>query len=95
MHNLKVLRVDLDRQLILVQGNVPGPDGGIVEMQDARRALLQKSISNFYKKRLSGTAALPAGLAGLPFPAGTSETEQGLPRVVEWTGGVEAAEASG
>ncbi|CAO1623482.1 unnamed protein product [Parajaminaea phylloscopi] len=91
VHNLRVLRVDLDRQLVLVQGNVPGPDGGMVKVSDAKRALLWKSMSRQHRFGLRGVAALPEGLKGLPFPAGTKETEQGLPRVIEWTGGTEAA----
>lgn len=94
VHNLRVLRVDLNRQLILVQGNVPGPDGGIVKVSDAKRALLWKSMNRRHRYGLNGTAALPEGLTGLPFPAGTREIEQALPRILEWTGSSEASESA-
>ena len=35
--NLEVVRVDADRNLILIKGNVPGPDGGLVIIRSAVR----------------------------------------------------------
>ena len=33
--NIEVVRVDTERGLVLVKGNVPGPEGGWVEVRDA------------------------------------------------------------
>lgn len=33
--NQKVVRVDLDRSLLYVKGNIPGPPGSLVRMRDA------------------------------------------------------------
>lgn len=38
MENLKVLRVDTERNLLLVQGSVPGPNKGIVVVRRAMKA---------------------------------------------------------
>jgi large subunit ribosomal protein L3 len=35
--NLEVVRVDAERNLILIKGNVPGPDGGLVIIRSAVR----------------------------------------------------------
>jgi large subunit ribosomal protein L3 len=37
IHNLKVVRVDLERNLLMVEGAVPGPTGGVVMMRKARK----------------------------------------------------------
>lgn len=86
VHNLKVLRVDLDRELILVKGPLPGPDGGVVEVTDARRSLVWKAAKKNKKQGLEGAEALPEGIDALPFPAGTKEMKAGLPSIIEWTG---------
>lgn len=86
VHNLKVLRVDLDRELILVKGPLPGPDGGVVEVTDARRSLIWKAAKKNKKQGLEGAEALPEGIDALPFPAGTREMKAGLPSIIEWTG---------
>lgn len=86
IHNLKVLRIDLERDLVYVCGNVPGPDEGMVEVTDARRSLIWKAESKNAKVGAKGAEALPAGVQGLPFPAGTREMAAGLPKIVEWTG---------
>jgi large subunit ribosomal protein L3 len=38
VQNLKVLRVDVDRNLILVEGSVPGPNNGVVLVRRAVKA---------------------------------------------------------
>jgi large subunit ribosomal protein L3 len=42
VQNLKVLRVDADRNLILVEGSVPGPNNGIVLVRRAVKAKAKK-----------------------------------------------------
>jgi large subunit ribosomal protein L3 len=38
VQNLKVLRVDLERNLLLVEGSVPGPNEGVVIIRRAIKA---------------------------------------------------------
>ena len=38
VQNLDVIKVDLDRNLILVKGAVPGPKGGIVTIKNTVKA---------------------------------------------------------
>lgn len=42
VQNLKVLRIDLDRNVILVEGSVPGPNNGIVLVRRAVKAKAKK-----------------------------------------------------
>jgi large subunit ribosomal protein L3 len=42
VQNLKVLRVDVDRNLILVEGSVPGPNNGVVLVRRAVKAKAKK-----------------------------------------------------
>jgi large subunit ribosomal protein L3 len=42
VQNLKVMRVDADRNLILVEGSVPGPNNGIVLVRRAVKAKAKK-----------------------------------------------------
>jgi large subunit ribosomal protein L3 len=42
VQNLKVLRVDTDRNVILVEGSVPGPNNGIVLVRRAVKAKAKK-----------------------------------------------------
>lgn len=86
VHNLTVLRVDLERELLFVKGNVPGPAGGMVEVTDARRNLIWKALAKNKKMGLDGEEALPKGILGLPFPAGTDQLKKSLPPVIEWRG---------
>ena len=94
VHNLQVLRIDTVRDVILVQGNVPGPEGGHVLLSDAKKALIGRA-ANAYSKgilpdgtgRATGEEAsevyLPPGVVDLPFPAGTREMARELPEIVE------------
>jgi large subunit ribosomal protein L3 len=93
-HNLHVLRIDTVRDVILVKGNVPGPEGGHVLLSDAKRALIGKAANAFSKGILldgkgratgeeASDAYLPEGVVDLPFPAGTREMAKTLPEIVE------------
>jgi large subunit ribosomal protein L3 len=42
VQNLKVLRIDVDRNVILVEGSVPGPNNGIVLVRRAVKAKAKK-----------------------------------------------------
>ncbi|MBC6411923.1 MAG: 50S ribosomal protein L3 [Hyphomonadaceae bacterium] len=44
VQNLEVARIDLDRNLVLIKGAVPGSKGGWVEIRDAVRAGLPQDI---------------------------------------------------
>ncbi|KAK0521891.1 hypothetical protein OC835_006749 [Tilletia horrida] len=93
VQNARVLRIDSRDELILVQGQVPGPEGGTVYVTDAKRALIGKAANAFSKGKLrSGALAqgnedateyLPEGVDDLPFPAGTKEMARSMPEVVE------------
>ncbi|PWN53344.1 translation protein [Violaceomyces palustris] len=93
IHNLKVLRIDLENELVLVKGNVPGPAGGVVEVRDATRNLIGKAAHAFKSGKLPGgllidptkgvSQYLPEGIENLPFPAGTKELADSLPEVIE------------
>lgn len=92
--NLEVLRVDTVNDVIVVQGNVPGPEGGHVFLRDAKKALVARA-SNAYRRGVlpdhkgmatgseTADAFLPDGIADLPFPAGTREMAKMLPEVIE------------
>ena len=40
--NLEILRIDTERGLILVKGSVPGPNGGLVQVQTAKTGIQKK-----------------------------------------------------
>lgn len=92
IHNLLVVRVDAEKELIYVKGNVPGPKGGDVTLQDARRPSW-KGQKMFRRGRLPTGEALSGkepdsiylapGVDKLPFPAGTKTIADKLPAVVE------------
>tara|TARA_Y100001970_G_scaffold283401_2_gene398452 strand:- start:66003 stop:66842 length:840 start_codon:yes stop_codon:yes gene_type:complete len=50
--NLEVVETDLDRGIILLKGAVPGPEGGIVLVSDAKKGILPEGVP------------FPAGLIG-------------------------------
>lgn len=92
IHNLLVVRVDAEKDLIYVKGNVPGPKGGDVTLQDARRPSW-KGQKIYRRGRLPTGEALSGkepdsiylapGVDKLPFPAGTKDIADKLPAVVE------------
>ncbi|SPO32541.1 related to MRPL9 - mitochondrial ribosomal protein, large subunit [Ustilago trichophora] len=92
IHNLLVVRVDAEKDLIYVKGNVPGPKGGHVTLQDARRPSW-KGQKMFRRGRLPTGEALSGkepdsiylapGVDKLPFPAGTKAIADKLPAIVE------------
>lgn len=92
IHNLLVMRIDLEKELLYVKGNVPGPKGGSVTIQDARRPNW-KAQKMFRSGRLPTGEALSgnepdslylaSGVEKLPFPAGTKQLADTLPSVVE------------
>lgn len=102
VHNLEVLRIDTVRDLVIVQGPVPGPEGAHVLLSDAKKALVGKAANAWSKGILphnkglaTGTEGadsyLPAGVADLPFPAGTRDMAHTLPPIVEVAAKDEAA----
>lgn len=92
--NLEVLRIDTIRDIILVRGNVPGPEGGHVLLSDAKKALVMRAHNAYSRGVLpegkgpatgqeGSDAYLPPGIVDLPFPAGTKEMAKSLPEIVE------------
>ena len=67
--NLKVVRTDVERGLILVQGAVPGVDGGYIFVRDAIKKAPHKDLPMPGKFRVAGGEAAPADAA----PAATNE----------------------
>lgn len=92
-HNLEVLRIDTVKDIIVVKGNVPGPEGGHVLLSDAKKDLVGRAANALFKGLLpdGGRATgeedsevyLPPGIVDLPFPAGTKEMAKTLPEIVE------------
>ncbi|MDX6805110.1 50S ribosomal protein L3 [Terrihabitans rhizophilus] len=58
--NLKVVRTDVERGLILVEGAVPGPAGGWIELRDAVKRKLPDGIPTPGKFRLQDEAKASA-----------------------------------
>ncbi len=58
--NLKVVRTDVDRGLILVQGAVPGVVGGYIYVRDAVKKALPKDVPLPGKFRVASAEAAPA-----------------------------------
>jgi large subunit ribosomal protein L3 len=67
--NLKVVRTDAERGLILVEGAVPGAKGGIILVRDAVKRALPKDVPSPGKFRLAGEAAAPAAAEAPAAPA--------------------------
>ena len=38
VQNLEIVKVDVDKNLLLIKGAIPGPKGGLVTVQEARKA---------------------------------------------------------
>jgi large subunit ribosomal protein L3 len=55
--NLKVVQTDVDRGLILVEGAVPGNNGGWITVRDAVKKPLPKELPKPGKFRLAEAAA--------------------------------------
>ena len=79
--NLLVVRIDTALNLLLVKGAVPGPDGAHVLITDAKRKVVSEAIRKA-KKGLAVEECLPAGVDALPFPCGTKEMAEKLPKIV-------------
>jgi len=61
--NLKVVRTDVERGLILVEGAVPGAKGGWITLRDAVKKKLPKDLPMPGKFRLAEEASTPAAAA--------------------------------
>jgi large subunit ribosomal protein L3 len=77
--NLKVLRTDVERGLILVEGAVPGAKGGWLTLRDAVKKKLPKELPMPGKFRLPEEASTPPAAEAAPAPVETSAppAEQG------------------
>jgi len=64
--NLKVVRTDVERGLILVEGAVPGAKGGWITLRDAVKKKLPKDLPVPGKFRLAEEASAPAAAAEPP-----------------------------
>ncbi len=78
--NLKVVRTDVERGLILVQGAVPGVKGGWIELRDAVKRKLPDGVPTPGKFRLADEAAsakkedkAPAPEAEAPAPEAAAD----------------------
>ena len=71
--NLKVVRTDIERGLILVEGAVPGAKGGWITMRDAVKKKLPKEVPVPGKFRLPEEISAPS--ASAEAPAVSSEKE--------------------
>ena len=38
VQNLEIVRVDVDKNLLLIKGAIPGPKGGLVTVKEAKKA---------------------------------------------------------
>jgi large subunit ribosomal protein L3 len=61
--NLKVVQLDVERGLILVEGAVPGAKGGWITMRDAVKKPLHKDVPKPGKFRTADAAAAPVAEA--------------------------------
>jgi large subunit ribosomal protein L3 len=64
--NLKVVRTDVERGLILVEGAVPGAKGGWLTLRDAVKKKLPKDLPIPGKFRLPEEASAPSVAAEAP-----------------------------
>jgi large subunit ribosomal protein L3 len=72
--NLKVVQLDVERGLILVEGAVPGSKGGWITVRDAIKKRVPKDVPMPGKFRLAERAAAPAAKAA-DTPAAPAEKE--------------------
>jgi large subunit ribosomal protein L3 len=63
--NLKIVRTDVDRGLIMIEGSVPGAKGGFILVRDAVKKALPEGVPmpGAFRKR-DGAAAQPAAAEG-------------------------------
>jgi large subunit ribosomal protein L3 len=63
--NLKIVRTDVDRGLIMIEGSVPGAKGGFILVRDAVKKALPEGVPmpGAFRKR-DGPAAQPAAAEG-------------------------------
>lgn len=71
--NLKVVRTDTERGLILIEGAVPGTKGAWITIRDAIKKPRHKDVPVPGKFRVGGTA--PAAEATIAAPAAEAQTE--------------------
>jgi large subunit ribosomal protein L3 len=71
--NLKIVKTDADRGLIMVEGAVPGARGGWILVRDAVKRALPEGVPmpGAFRKRNGAEAAAP--VVGAPVPAAASE----------------------
>jgi len=81
VQNLAVIRVDTELDLIFVKGAVPGVDDAHVLVRDAKKKMICLSAHNHAKGLFE--KVLPKGVDDLPFPAGTAEFAQTLPKIID------------
>ena len=67
--NLEVVRIDADRNLIMVKGAVPGSKGGWVTVKDAVKKKLPEGVPFPAAIRMAPVAAAPAPVAEAPVEA--------------------------
>jgi len=80
--NLLVVRVDTLLNLLYVKGCVPGVDNGHVFVRDAKRKIIAAARRKLGKGATDLSACLPVGVDSLPFPAGTKEMAESLPKII-------------
>ena len=80
--NLLVVRVDTQLNLLYIKGCVPGVDDGHVFVRDAKRKIIAAAKRKFGKGATDFSTCLPAGVDTLPFPAGTKEMAEPLPKII-------------
>jgi large subunit ribosomal protein L3 len=61
--NLKIVRTDVDRGLIMVEGAVPGAKGGFILIRDAVKKALPKDVPTpgAFRKRAEAAPAAEKG----------------------------------
>jgi len=75
--NLKVVKTDVERGLILVEGAVPGAKGGWITVRDAVKKKPHKDVPKPGKFRVSETAKSEAKPAEAPEAASTPAEKEG------------------
>jgi large subunit ribosomal protein L3 len=80
--NLKVVQTDVERGLVLVEGAVPGANGGWIRIRDAVKKPLPKDAPKPGKFRLAGTEeaqpeASPPPVAEAPAPEAAPAGQEG------------------